>query len=457
MKFTSVLTTLAALLLGAFTAQANDQPNIILIMADDMGYEALSSNGSESCKSPNLDKLAAKGVRFTNCFSNPICTPSRVKLMTGQYNVRNYVKFGWLDREQTTFAHQLKAAGYATAIAGKWQLGRDKDTPQHFGFEQSCLWQHTRSGRSNEDGKNIDRRFVNPQLEFNGVEKDFTNGEYGPQVCTDFICDFIDKNKKKPFLVYYPMILTHCPFDPTPDSTDWDPKRLGSTTYKGDRNDPQRHFRDMVAYADKAVGQIVSQLEKSGVRDNTLIIFTGDNGTDTPIVTPWNGKKVVGGKGTMSDTGTRVPLIVNWPAGIRKAGRVVDDLVEFTDVFPTICEVTTAKLPKNHPGDGASIVPVLRNQAGARKKDWVYIWYRKQVMVRNKQYSFVAKQDGSNAALTRYEGSFNGTKLKDSALTKTERALKKQFEATIARLAKARLSTVSEEGRIQGLKNKNNR
>ena len=418
MKFTSTLTILVGLLLGAFTAQANDQPNIILIMADDMGYEALSSNGSESCKSPNLDKLAAKGVRFTNCFSNPICTPSRVKLMTGQYNVRNYVKFGWLDREQTTFAHQLKAAGYATAIAGKWQLGRDKDSPQHFGFEQSCLWQHTRSGRSNEDGKNIDRRFVNPQLEFNGVEKDFTNGEYGPQVCTDFICDFIDKNKKKPFLVYYPMILTHCPFDPTPDSTDWDPKRLGSATYKGDRNDPQRHFRDMVAYADKAVGQIVSQLEKSGVRDNTLIIFTGDNGTDTPIVTPWNGKKVVGGKGTMSDTGTRVPLIVNWPAGIRKAGRVVDDLVEFTDVFPTICEVTTAKLPKNHPGDGASIVPVLRNQAGARKKDWVYIWYRKQVMVRNKQYSFVAKQDGSNAALTRYEGSFNGTKLKDSALTK---------------------------------------
>ena len=460
MKLTSVLTAFAALLLGANVAQAapaNDQPNIILIMADDMGYEALSSNGSESCKSPNLDKLAAKGVRFTNGFSNPICTPSRVKLMTGQYNVRNYVKFGWLDREQTTFAHQLKAAGYATAIAGKWQLGRDKDSPQHFGFEQSCLWQHTRSGRSKEKGKTIDRRFVNPQLEFNGVEKDFTSGEYGPQVCTDFICDFIDQNKKKPFLVYYPMILTHCPFDPTPDSTDWDPKRLGSTTYKGDRNDPQRHFRDMVAYADKAVGQIVAQLEKSGVRDNTLIIFTGDNGTDTPIVTPWNGTKVVGGKGTMSDTGTRVPLIVNWPAGIQKPGRVVDDLVEFTDIFPTICEVTGAKLPKNHPADGASIVPVLRNQADARKKDWIYIWYRKQVMVRNKQYSFLANQDGSKAALTRYDSPFNGRKLKDSTLTNTERILKKQFEATIARLAKARLSTASEEGRIQGLKNKTNR
>ena len=332
MKLKSVLTTLTALLFGAFTTQAapdGTRPNVILIMADDMGYEALSSNGSESCKSPNLDKLAAKGVRFTNCFSNPICTPSRAKIMTGHYNVRNYVKFGWLDREQTTFAHQLKAAGYATAIAGKWQLGKDKDSPQHFGFEQSCLWQHTRSGRSNEDGKRIDRRFVNPQLEINGVEKDYTNGEYGPQVCTDFICDFIDTNKKKPFLVYYPMILTHCPFDPTPDSTDWDPKRLGSTTYKGDREDPQRHFVDMVAYADKALiifraimvrthplwrnSQKSGGIQKPGrvVRDNTLIIFTGDNGTDTPIETNnthWSPIRMAPEPPSLA---TRVPLMAN--------------------------------------------------------------------------------------------------------------------------------------------------
>ena len=87
---------------------------------------SLSVNGGESCKSPNLDKLATEGVRFTNCFANPLCTPSRAKIMTGQYNVRNYVKFGLLDRGQTTFAHQLKAAGYATCIAGKWQLGKKK-------------------------------------------------------------------------------------------------------------------------------------------------------------------------------------------------------------------------------------------------------------------------------------------------------------------------------------------
>ena len=433
------------------------RPNIILIMADDMGYEALSANGSESCKTPNLDSLAAEGIRFTNCFSNPICTPSRVKIMTGQYNARNYVKFGMLDRGQTTFAHQLKKAGYTTAIAGKWQLGKQADAPQHFGFEQSCLWQHTRSGRSKEDGKSIDRRFVNPQLEFNGNEKDFTGGEYGPQVCTDFICDFIDKNRKKPFLVYYPMILTHCPFDPTPNSSDWNPKRLGSTTYKGDQNDPQRHFRDMVAYADKAVGQIVAQLEKSGVRDNTLILFTGDNGTDKPIVTPWNGTKVVGGKGTMSDTGTRVPMIASWPAGIRKPGRVVDDLVEFTDMLPTLCEVSGADLPKDHPSDGASILPVLRNQADIRKKDWIYIWYRGQIMVRNKQYSLLAKTDGGNATLTRFKGPFDGKKLMDSKLTAAQRALKDQFEATLTQLAKTRLSGVSKEVRAQIEKPKKNK
>ena len=438
------------------TALASNKPNIILIMADDMGYEALSANDSESCKSPNLDKLANKGIRFTNCFSNPICTPSRVKIMTGQYNVRNYVEFGRLDRGQTTFAHQLKAVGYKTCIAGKWQLGTQADSPQHFGFEQSCLWQHTRSGRSKENGKNIDRRFVNPLLEINGMEKEYVNGEYGPQLCTEFICDFIEKNKKNPFLVYYPMILTHCPFDPTPDSTDWDPKRLGSTTYKGDRNDPQRHFRDMVAYADNLVGQIVEQLEKSGIRENTLLIFTGDNGTDKPIVTSWKGTKIAGDKGNMTDAGTRVPLIASWPSGIKKPGRVVDGLVEFSDLMPTLCEVAGAELPSNYPGDGSSIVPLLQDNASVRKKDWIYIWYsrtghsdRGHVMVRNKKYSLLAKNNGGDSTLTRYNGPFSGKKLKDSALSKQELTIKQQFEAIRARLAKTRLLSVSSEIRTK--------
>ena len=253
-------------------------------------------------------------------------------------------------------------------------------------------------------------------------------------------------------MVYYPMILTHCPFDPTPDSTDWDPKRLGSTTYKGDKNDPQRHFVDMVAYADKAVGQIVAQLEKSGVRDNTLVIFTGDNGTDKPIVTPWNGRKVVGGKGSMTDEGTRVPFIASWPAKIQEPGRVVDDLVEFCDIMPTVCEVTGAQLPKAYPGDGSSIVPVLENNSCERKKDSIYIWYRGQVMVRNKQHSLVAKSDGSNAKLTRYKGQFDGKVLEDSEMSEAERAIKAKYEAKLAEMAKTRLTGVSQEVREKLLK-----
>ncbi|MEM6473987.1 MAG: sulfatase-like hydrolase/transferase [Planctomycetota bacterium] len=419
-----------------------ERPNIVLIMADDMGFEALSVGGSESCKSPNLDRLASEGIQFTNCFSNPLCTPSRVKLMTGQYNVRNYIKFGMLDRGQTTFAHQLSKAGYETCIAGKWQLGKEVDSPVHFGFSKSCLWQHTRNGRSKQNGTTYDRRYVNPLLEFNGEEKDYTEGEYAPEICTEFICDFIEgcADQKKPFLVYYPMILTHCPFDPTPDSRDWDPRRLGSTTYKGDLNDPQRHFTEMVAYADQLVGRIVAQLEDSNVRGNTLILFTGDNGTDKPIKTPWKGRVVVGGKGTMTDEGTRVPMIANWPSGIRDPGRTSDDLVEFCDVMPTLCELAETDLPVNYPDDGSSIAPVLRNDAKGRIKDWIYIWYRGQVMVRNKKYSLVAKTDGSEAKFTRYKGPFEGTLLKKKAMTESESAIKTEFLSKLHEMQKQRLS-----------------
>jgi len=391
LKAAIALMLMAALpLLAEAAPSLPDKPNIILIMADDLGYECIGANGGTAYKTPVLDGLAKTGMRFEHCYSQPLCTPSRVQIMTGMYNVRNYVSFGRLDRKQTTFAHLVKNAGYATCIAGKWQLGRDQDAAQHFGFDQSCLWQHTRGGRSQEGGKKIDRRFVNPLLEINGEEKDFTNGEYGPQVCTDFICDFIEMNKEEPFLVYYPMILTHCPFDPTPDSSDWDPKRLGSTSYKGDHRDYQRHFGDMLAYADKIVGQIVAQLEASGVRDNTLILFTGDNGTDQPIVSAWNGTTVAGGKGKMTDAGTRVPLIASWPCVI-DTGKVSQDLVDFSDFLPTLCDATGTEVPADLTIDGRSFLPLLAGQEPT-PREWVYCWYSRngksniQEWARNQQY-----------------------------------------------------------------------
>ena len=152
----------------------------------------------------------------------------------------------------------------------------------------------------------------------------------------------------------------------------------------------------------------------------------------------------------MTDTGTRVPLIVNWPAGIKKPGRITDELVEFTDMMPTLCEISGASLPTHHPSDGASIVPVLTNKKNVRKKDWIYIWYRDQVMVRNKKYSVLAKQDGSNSRLTRYKGQFDGKELNDQKLTKAENTIKKEFAGILAKMAKTRLSTASAEGKKGG-------
>ena len=352
-------------------ASAADRPNIVLIMADDMGFECVRANGGLDYQTPNIDRLAANGLRFEHCYSQPICTPSRVKIMTGQSNKRNYVRFGMLDRSQTTFAHILKDAGYRTCISGKWQLGKQPDSPHHFGFEQALLWQHTR-GRTH---KKHDTRYPNPRLERDGVKEEFTSGEYSSDLFVDYIGDFMEQNRDKPFLVYYPMALVHCPFCATPDSKDWDPTDFGSKDYKG----KPEYFADMVAYADKMVGRIDSKLSELGIRDNTLLIFTGDNGTDTPIVTNTTFGKVVGAKGQMVDAGNHVTGIVSWP-GIIKTGRVTSDIIDFSDMLPTICEAAGAKIPEDLTIDGRSFLPQIKGEKG-NPRDSIFMWYSRNGVV----------------------------------------------------------------------------
>lgn len=430
MKKLALLFWMGALL----SVQGAERPNIILIMADDLGYECIGANGGEDYHTPNLDKLADEGVRFDQCFANPLCTPSRVKIMTGLYNKRNFTNFGQLHRSQVTFAHQLKQAGYATAIAGKWQLGNDPDSPQHFGFDQSCLWQQFR-GRTRA-GTQFDSRFPNPQLEINGEAVDFTNGEYGPDVCADFICDFIEANKEQPFLAYYPMILTHCPFDATPDSETWDPTSLGSPEYKGPGDDAlqQQHFADMVQYMDKIIGKIVAKLDEHGLRENTLIIFTGDNGTDKPIVTKWRGREVVGGKGQVNDFGARVPLVVNWPGTIKPAVQETE-LVEFSDILPTLCEVAGAALPENYPGDGLSLWPVLSGE-GTRNKEYVYIWYfRGQTWVRNLDFGFLRDRRQNKESYQKFSGHYETESVELKSVSEPEQAELKKLKRVMDDMA----------------------
>lgn len=352
MKSLLLILSSFAVLHSSFAAQ----PNIILIMVDDFGYECVTANGGESYQTPNIDKLAASGVRFENCHVQPLCTPTRVQLMTGRYNVRNYINFGTLLRTETTFGSLMKSAGYATGICGKWQLGGEVDSPQHFGFDESCLWQQTRRPP----------RYANPGLEYNGVEKDFTHGEYGPTLVNDFALSFITKNKEKPFFLYYPMILTHNPFQPTPDSPDWDP-----TISSENKQQSPKHFAEMTAYMDKMVGSVVAMLDELGIRDNTLLIFLGDNGTNSGITSRFKGVDYKGGKGSTTSHGTHVPLIVSWPA-VMKQGRVSADLVSTTDFLPTICAAAGVKVPEGT--DGVSFLPQLKGEAGT-PRDWLYTWY----------------------------------------------------------------------------------
>ena len=361
MRSPGVIRCLAALLaLGAAAAlpAADRKPNIVLIMADDFGYECVTANGGESYRTPNLDRLAATGMRFERCYVQPLCTPTRAQLMTGIYNVRNYIEFGLLDPRATTFAHLLKRTGYTTGICGKWQLGKDPGLPQHFGFDESYLWQHTRRPP----------RYANPGLEHNGRELDFSNGEYGPKLISDFALDFVTRHRAAPFFLYYPMILTHDPFQATPDSTGWDPKLKSEQEQRN-----VKYFADMTEYMDKMVGRLVAKLDELGLRENTLILFTGDNGTGVQVTTRFKGADYQGGKGTRTARGNHTPLIANWPGRI-PAGRVNDDLVSSVDFLPTVCEAGGATVPAELAIDGQSFLPQLLGRPG-NPRDSYYLWY----------------------------------------------------------------------------------
>jgi len=334
------------------------KPNLVLILADDLGYETLGANGGTSYRTPVLDRLAAAGTRFTNCFVQPLCTPTRVQLMTGVSNARNYIRFGILDPQSVTFANLLQRAGYATCIVGKWQLGRAPDLPKRFGFDESCLWQHTRRPP----------RYANPGLEINGAEKDYTHGEYGPDLVNDYALDFITRHKDVPFLLYYPMMLTHAPYQPTPDSPDWDPQTRGEEAKTN-----EKHFGDMVAYMDKLIGKLVDKLDALRLRDNTLVVFLGDNGTGRGVRSRMGDNLILGGKGTTTSAGMHVPLIANWP-GQAIAGRVCTDLVDSTDFLPTLLDAAGVNPPAGMPLDGRSFLPQLRGEKG-QPREWIYSWY----------------------------------------------------------------------------------
>lgn len=404
---------------------SSSKPNVILIMADDLGYECIGANGSTSYQTPVLDSLAEGGIRFENCFSQPLCTPTRVQLMTGKYNIRNYTVFGELHRDQKTFGNFFRDAGYATSIVGKWQLGPDPTLPKHFGFDDYCLWQVT------------DRpsRYANPGLEINGKKIGYSDGEYGPDLVVDHALNFIENNKDRPFFLYYPMMLTHGPFQPTPKSAKWDPghPKPGRSAIE--------HFSEMVSYMDYLIGRLVTKLDETGVRDNTLLVFLGDNGTASQIKSECNGKTLVGGKGKMTDAGTHVPLIVNAP-GILKSEGVCDDLVDTTDFLPTLCEAAGIQLPSDFSTDGTSFYPRLDGRRGV-PRDWVYFWFlrkdqefrgKEQVAVRDKRYRLYATGEFYDVLADPSEEK----PIPGNRMSEDQKTSRKNLESVLARFKDAR-------------------
>ena len=338
-------------------------PNLILIMADDLGYECLGCDGGSSYSTPNLDRMAREGVHFTRCYATPLCTPSRVEIMTGKYNFRNYTEFGCLRPGEKKFAHLLKQAGYRTCVVGKWQLaGRTPYTryhargtrPENAGFDEHCLWLVDKIGS----------RYWDPTITRNGELIERIPDRYGPDIFAEYAVDFIRRNRGRPFFLYYPMALTHAPFVPTPDSPDWRQFKHA--------NDP-RYFPDMVAYMDKIVGRILAVLRELRLERNTLVLFTGDNGTDRRIRSRIDGRTVQGRKGETVDAGTHVPLIGWWPGKV-PAGRVCGDLVDFTDFLPTLLDAAGTSVPRDFVLDGRSFFPQLMGRKG-NPREWIFCYY----------------------------------------------------------------------------------
>src|SRR5690606_17862448 len=348
-----------------------DPPNIILIMADDLGYEALSVYGNDHNKSPNIERMVSQGMLFESSHSTPLCTPSRVQIMTGKYNFRNYVGFGILDPGEITFGHLLQEAGYETCIAGKWQLygyerqwelagGRKGSLPEDAGFDQYCLWQIHEVGS----------RYKNPKIHTKAQGLQTYEGEYGPDLFVEYIEEFMEDQTEGPFFVYYPMVLTHDPFEPTPELPEYsgyDPQQK--------ENDP-KYFPAMVKYMDKIIGRIIKKTEDLGIAENTLILFVGDNGTDRKVISSVNGEEIQGNKGNTTNYSTHVPTIAYWPGHIEPRG-VHSGLIDFTDFVPTLLEVARHDDEVDKMAlDGISFYPILSGDESLKdQRDWIFCHY----------------------------------------------------------------------------------
>jgi arylsulfatase A len=357
------LVSMAVLLTAGGRVAGHVKPNILLIMADDLGAEALACYGNTVFTTPNLDRMAEEGARFDNAYSTPVCSPTRAMILTGLYPNRT----GILERLDSpddkkelinrlpvhlkTFGAVFKSEGYATAIAGKWHLGNFRtcpDQPMSHGFDEYCLWvQHL-------DGT-IHSRYYAPHNWENGAFRQHGEEVYGPDYYSDFLIDFMKQNRDKPFLAYYPMNLIHGPLHVPPGL-----KELAESKYPDDLGKNERLAGHMTTYMDAIVGKLLAALDELGLAENTLVVFTGDNGCSGKLVSHLGDFRLPGGKRTMNEAGTRVPFIARWPGKIPTGTR--DQMFSLADVLPTLASI--ADIPFAHTVDGIDLSHNLLGTSG---------------------------------------------------------------------------------------------
>jgi arylsulfatase A len=399
-------------------ASAADPPNIVFILADDLGYGELGCYGQEKIKTPNIDRMAAEGMRFTQHYTGaPVCAPARCVLMTGQNlahaeirgnkDARNGRVFPgqWpLTDEIVTIAESLKKAGYATGAFGKWGLGPSNSTgsPIKQGFDRYYGYNCQRNAHSffpmfldsNEREQRINKGLIyghQQKPEGEVVADDYRLENYAPDMILAEALKFVDKNRKQPFFLYLPFVEPHVSIQPPQEWIDKYPKQWDEEkgAYRG-QNGYLPHPRPRAAYAamisdlDEHVGAVLERLGQHGLTDNTFVVFTSDNGTthdgrdprfhiggvDAEFFQSTAGLR--GWKGSVYEGGIRVPCVVKWPDRV-KPGTVTDAVSYFPDWFPTLCKIAGASLPKEQHLDGIDLANVLRG-GPAGMRDELMIW-----------------------------------------------------------------------------------
>ena len=363
-RFCIALGILAAMAAIAPCSVAAKQPNVVLIITDDQGYGDLACHGNEQIKTPNLDQLHGESVRLTNYHVDPTCSPTRSALMTGRYSSRTGVWHTIMGRsmmasDENTIAEVFAANGYRTACFGKWHLGNNYPLrPQDQGFQEVFI--HGGGGVGQTPDYWGNDYFGDTYWENGKFRTAETKDKYCTDVWTDAAIEFIKENRERPFFCYIPTNAAHGPFLVAKKYSE-PYKQMGIPS-------PRAEFYGMITNIDENVGRLRKSLSELGLAENTIFIFTTDNGTAAGAQKGGFNAGMRGQKGSEYDGGHRVPFFVHYPAGKLAHGHDIDQITAHIDVLPTLAELCDVPLPKGLKVDGKSLAPLLNHQI--RSERW---------------------------------------------------------------------------------------